>query len=223
MNAKFFPGLILVSCCSLVAGQSAFAGSLYPNGLYGWYDAGATVVPDAKIKDFFGASVTGNPVKFDPGFHFGIGIGQEFNRFVKVEVESGFNYNAVNSIEGATASSANVYRVPVMGNVVVQYPNSSGLIPYFGAGVGAQWTQFDAQNVALGTTTLNENSETWVFGYQGFAGVRYQFRESMSLGLSYHYSVADAPSWTFSSVPGGNFKLDAIRTHSLSLAFGWTF
>ena len=45
----------------------------------------------------------------------------------------------------------------------------------------------------------------------------------MSLGFFYHYSLADAPSWKFDNVPGGNFKLDAIRTHSLSLTFGWNF
>jgi len=194
----------------------------YPEVFYGWYEGGVAMVDDAEIQDFFGNPVSGNSVRFSSGFHFGIGIGQQVTRYVRLEVESGFNYNALDSIQGATASSGNLYRVPVMGNVVLQFPNRTRFVPVIGAGVGAQWMSFDAQNVALGTVTLNEDSETWVFSYQGYAGVRYEFHENFSLGAFYHYNVADGPSWTFSSTPG-NFKLDAVRTHSFSITLGWWF
>ena len=215
--------LSFVLLCGLGGIGSASAQFDYPDAKYGWYEAGPAVVETAKIRDFFGELVTGNKVEFDTGFHFGIGIGRELNQYLRVEVESGFNYNALKSIQDATASSGNIYRVPIMGNLVLQYPNRTRLVPVIGAGVGAQWAQFDAQNVELGATTLNDTSETWVFGYQGYAGVRYQFRENMDLGIFYHYSVADGPSWEFSSAPGGNFKLNSLRTHSLSLTFGWRF
>jgi hypothetical protein len=45
----------------------------------------------------------------------------------------------------------------------------------------------------------------------------------MSLGVFYHYSVVDGPSWEFDSDDGGNLKLDSIRTHTLSLTFAWEF
>ena len=178
---------------------------------------------NAKIQDFFGNPVEGNSVEFDLGFHFGIAIGRELTRYLKVEVESGFNYNSLKSIGGATASSGNYYRVPIMGNLVLQYPNSSGFIPVIGMGVGAQWATMDAQNISLGNTTLNDSSETWVFGYQGYAGVRYEVRRDMNLGIFYHYNVADSPSWSFSSAGAGNFKLDSVRTHTLSITLGWVF
>jgi opacity protein-like surface antigen len=215
---------MVVSLCGLVCVPSASAEDFdFYEFLYGWYEAGPALVNDAKIRDFFDEAVTGNTVKFDTGFHFGIGIGRELTRYLSIEVESGFNYNALKSIEDATASSGNLYRVPVMGNVVLQYPNRTGLVPVVGAGVGAQWVRMEAQNIDLGATTLNDDSETWVFGYQGYAGIRYQFNERMNLGVFYHYSVADGPSWKFSSFPDGNFKLDSVRTHSLSLTFGWHF
>jgi opacity protein-like surface antigen len=223
MIAPRFVCLALVSLFGLCGIRSASAQSFYPEGLYGWYEAGPAVVEDAKIRDFFGELVNGNTVEFDAGFHFGIGIGRELTRYLRVEVESGFNYNSLKSIQDATASSGNFYRVPVMGNLVLQYPNHTRIVPVIGAGVGAHWAMFDAQNVELGATTLNDDSQTWVFGYQGFAGVRYHFRENMDLGIFYRYSVADGPSWEFASTPGGNFKLDSIRTHSLSLTFGWRF
>jgi opacity protein-like surface antigen len=220
MIAMRFGRLALVTFCVL---QSASAQDFYPEGLYGWYEAGPAIVEKAKVRDFFDELVSGNTVEFDTGFHFGIGIGRELTRYLRIEVESGFNYNALKSIQDATASSGNIYRVPVLGNLVLQYPNRTGIVPVIGAGVGAHWALFNAQNVELGSTTLNDDSETWVFGYQGYAGIRYQFRENMDLGIFYHFSVADGPSWEFASAPGGNFKLDSIRTHSLSLTFGWRF
>jgi opacity protein-like surface antigen len=222
MIATRFLRLSLVTLCGLGAMPRASAQFYYPDGMYGWYEAGPSLLEKAGIQDFFGEFVTGNSVEFDPGFHFGIGVGRELTRFLSVEVESGFNYNSLKSIQDATASSGNVYRVPVLGNLVLQYPNRTRIVPVIGAGVGAHWAVFDAQNVELGATTLNEDSETWTFGYQGYAGIRYQFRQNMSLGVFYHYSVADGPSWDFSSADG-NLKLDSLRTHSLSLTFGWRF
>src|SRR6185369_629283 len=109
-----------------------------------------------------------------------------------------------------------------MGNVVLKYPNRTGFVPVIGAGAGAHWSVFDAQNVTFGATTLRSNEETWTFGYQGYAGLTYKFQENMSLGLFYHYSVVDGPSWGFPETEG-NFKLNSLRTHTVALTFGWYF
>ncbi len=191
-------------------------------GLYGWYEAGVAQVEDATLEDFSTEVLAGNSIRFDTGFHFGIAMGCEITPYFKFEVESGLNYNSLDTIGGAASSSGNLYRVPVFANFVFQLPNRTGIVPVIGAGVGAQWCYFDAQNVALGATTLSDSSDTWVFGYQGYAGLRYEFRDDMSLGVFYHYSVADGPSWNFDGVPG-NVKFDSIRTHTLSITFGWIF
>jgi opacity protein-like surface antigen len=221
MLARRFFFLCLFSISGLGGIQSASAE--YPENYYGWYEAGAAVVDDAELEDFFGNAIDGNTVEFDTGFHFGIAMGRKLTRYVKIEAESGFNYNSLSSIEGATASSGNLYRVPVLGNLVLQFPNRTGLVPVIGAGAGAQWSSFDAQNIVLGTTTLDDYDQTWAFSYQGYAGVRYELNPRMSLGVFYHYSVVDGPSWEFDSDDGGNLKLDSIRTHTLSLTFAWEF
>lgn len=226
MIAKHGSRLALVAvlaASSSVTASAQLEDDFYAEGLYGWYEAGPSIVEEAELRDFFGNPVTGNAVEFDTGFHFGIGIGQQLTRFLKVEVQSGYNYNALKSIGGATAASGNFHRVPIMGNLVLQFPNRTGLVPVIGAGAGGQWLSFDAQNISLGLTTLNDSSDTWAFSYQAYAGLRYEFSETMSVGLFYHYNVADGPSWEFDSVPAGNLKLDSIRTHSLSLTFGWMF
>jgi len=209
--------------CGMHLIPSASAQFSYPEGVYGWYEAGGTVVDKAKLQDFFGEATANNTVKFDPGFHFGMAIGHELTCYVSVELESGFNYNSLRSIEGAFDSSGNFYRVPVLGNLVLKYPNRSRFIPVVGAGAGAHWSVFDVQRVGFGSTVgIEADDETWTFAYQGYAGVCYKFRESMSWGLFYHYSVEDGPSWDFDS-SRGSFKLDSLRTHSVALTFGWYF
>lgn len=208
---------------SLSNANAADTASMYPQWLYGWYEAGPSFVEPAELRNFPGGELTDdNEVKFDPGFHFGIAIGRELTPYIRVEVESGFNYNAMSSMAGADSNDANFYRVPILANLVLQYPNKTGIVPVIGAGAGAQWLVLDAQNVSLGFTTLDEQSEGWTFSYQVYGGVNYHFREDMSLGVFYHYNVADSPSWDFESVDG-NFKLNSLRTHSVSLTFGWRF
>lgn len=216
---------LLASCTFawLFAARSAAADSYYGEGLYGWYEAGPALVETARIRDFFGEDAVGNRVQFDAGFHFGLGIGREVTDYFHVELESGFNYNSLKTIRAATASSGNIYRVPVMGNLVLQYPNRTRITPVIGAGVGAHWLALEAQNIELGATVLDDSANTWVFGYQGYGGLRYDFNERMNVGVFYHYSVADGPSWEFDSISGGNFKLNSLRTHTLSLTLGWYF
>lgn len=215
---------------SLAVGVISFAATvraeandpIYPDGLYGWYEAGPTWVESAKLRDFFGNPTAANSVELNPGFHFGIGVGRELTRYLKVEVESGFKYNSLDQISGALSSSGNLYRVPVLGNVVLQLPNRTGVVPMIGAGVGAQWLHLDAQNISFGGTTVNDSSDTWAFNYQGFAGFLYELNERFSMGLFYRYNVVDGPSWDFNGLPG-NLKLNDLRTHSLALTFGWWF
>src|SRR5262245_17580234 len=160
----------------------------------GWYEAGGTVMPSAKLKSFLAEPVSGTKVEFDPGFRFGIGIGTEVTRYVALEIESGFHYNSLRSITGADAVDAQVYQAPTMGNVVLQFPNRTRFVPVIGAGAGAISAILDADNLTLGTSTFADDDQTWTFAYQGYAGVQYNFADNMGLGLFYHYMVSDAPS-----------------------------
>jgi opacity protein-like surface antigen len=216
MNA---PRLFTALLCLGAAATAPVSGAQM---VHGWYELGGTVLEDATLESFAGEAVAGNTVKFDPGFRFGIALGSELTRFLRLEVESGFHYNGIESISGAAAASGQLYQVPVMGNVVLQWPNKTSLVPVIGAGVGAMWSVLDADAITLGATTLTGSQEGWGFAYQGFAGVNYNFRPDMGLGVFYHYIVSDSPSW---SVAAGlpSVKLDAVRSHTLSLTLNFKF
>src|SRR6185503_9378380 len=127
----------------------------------GWYELGANVIEDAEIESFLGEPLSGNKMEFDPGFRAAIGIGTEITRYLAVEAEGAFHYNSLKSVGGATSALGDLYQFPIMGNVVLQWPNPSKFVPVIGAGVGAVFSVFDAQDITLGASRFSSNEETW--------------------------------------------------------------
>ena len=187
----------------------------------GWYEVGANVIEDAKLEEFLDQPVSDNKVKFDPGFRAAIALGTEITRHFAVEAEGGFHYNSIKSIGDAVSAQGDLYQFPVLGNIVLQFPNSTPLVPVIGAGVGATFSILDAKNITLGAARFSSNEETWSFTYQGYAGLLYQFRPQMALGLTYHYINNDGPSWK--DAAGSTVKFNRIGSHSLALTFNFRF
>src|SRR6185436_10072741 len=128
----------------------------------GWYEAGGSVISSAKLTSFLTEPVGGGAkVEFDPGFRFGIALGTDITRYVALELESGFHYNTLHSISGADAVDAQLYQVPVLGNIVLQFPNRSRFVPVIGAGAGALSATLDADNLTLGASSFAGDEQTW--------------------------------------------------------------
>jgi len=181
-----------------LAALAGFASVLAPlsgQEIRGWYEAGGTVMPSANVKSFL----------FEP----------------VSELESGFHYNSIRSISGADTVDAQLYQVPILGNVVLQFPNRTRFVPVIGAGAGAISALLDADNLTLGTSTFAGDEQTWTFAYQGYAGVQYHFADDLGVGLFYHYMVSDAPSW--GDGPDGVIKFNRLQSHSLALTLNFRF
>ena len=207
--------VLLLLCLGSVTAVSA------PLGVRGWYELGGTVIEDAKLESFFDEPVSGNKVKFDPGFRGAIALGKEFSRYVALEAEGGFHYNSIRSIDGPESDNGELYQIPVLGNLVLQFPNRTGIVPVVGAGVGAVFSILDAKNIALGASRLSDSEETWSFAYQGYAGLMYSFRPDMALGISYRYLCNDGPTWDFGE--GNDIKFNRLVNHSLVLTYNFRF
>jgi len=187
----------------------------------GWYEAGGTVMPSAKLSSFMNEIVSGTKVEFDPGFRFGIGLGTDISRYVALELESGFHYNSIRSISDATSSDGQIYQIPLLANVVVQFPNRTRFVPVIGAGAGAISALLDADNLTIGGSTFSGDDQAWTFAYQGYAGLQYNFADNLGVGVFYHYMVSEAPSW--GDGPDGRVKFNRLRNHSLALTLSFRF
>jgi len=213
--SKMINYVLLLLCLGIATAASA------PLGVRGWYELGGTVIEDAKLESFFDEAVSGNKVKFDPGFRGAIALGKEFSRYVALEAEGGFHYNSIRSIGGAASDNGELYQFPILGNLVLQFPNRTGFVPVIGGGVGAIFNLLDGKDISFGASRFSDTEETWSFAYQGYAGLTYSFRPDMALGVAYHYLRNDGPTWEVGD--GNDLKFDRLVNHSLVLTFNFRF
>ena len=196
-------------------------------GFYVKADVGGNITQDANLREFFGPVASGTKVKFDPGFRAGLAGGYQLTDWFAPEVEVGFLENRIDSITGADrVHNAWFANVPFLVNGKLQYPNSSPLTPYVGAGVGFSESIIDVGRIDLGGTSLHGNISDTVFAWQAFAGLRYRFNDSMGLSVEYRYFAADGASWQADFTSGtasDTMRMGRTKTHTISLAFDFRF
>ena len=196
-------------------------------GFYVKADVGGNITQDTNLREFFGPVAPGTKVKFDPGFRAGLAGGYQLTDWFAPEVEVGFLENRIDSITGADrVHNAWFANVPFLVNGKLQYPNSSPLTPYIGAGVGFSESIIDVGRIDLGGTSLHGNISDTVFAWQAFAGLRYRFNDSMGLSVEYRYFAADGASWQADFTSGtasDTMRMGRTKTHAISLAFDFRF
>ena len=64
----------------------------------------------------------------------------------------------------------------------------------------------------------------FVFAWQVFGGLKYEFNQRMAVGVSYRYRDTDAPSWDVSDWFGHlRVAFDRITTHVVTAEFHYRF
>lgn len=196
-------------------------------GFYVKGDLGGNITQDADLKEFFGPVAPGTKVKFDPGFRAGLTGGYQFIDWFAGEVEVGYMENRIDSITGADrVHNAWFGNVPFLLNGKLQYPNSSPLTPYIGAGVGFSEALISVDHIDLGETSLHGSMNDTVFAWQGFAGLRYRINDRMGVSVEYRYFAADGASWQADFTQGtasDTLRMGRTQTHAVSLAFDFRF
>jgi OOP family OmpA-OmpF porin len=183
-----------------------------------WYldaNAGAAIQQDVDIKN------GGGKVVFDTGFRSGLSFGYNFNDSFSAGIETGVIGNSINSINGTSlssvGSSANIYEIPMLANVIYKIPTKSGFTPYFGVGLGGAATVLNSSNVPLG---FPKSDTDFTFALEGSAGLKYALDKNMELGVAYEFLGTTDHSW---SQGGVTFKTDGTMTHAIVATFTWKF
>ena len=212
-------GAIIAGCTLAAWGQST--------GFYVKADAGGNITQNADLKEFFGPVAPGTKVKFDPGFRAGLAGGYQFTDWLAAEAEIGYLENRIDSITGADRiHNAWFGNVPFLVNGKLQYPNSSRLTPYMGAGVGFSEALIDVGQIDIGGTSLHGDLADTVLAYQAFAGLRYALSDRMGLSLEYRYFAADGATWRADFTAGtasDTMRMGQTQTHAVSLALDFRF
>jgi opacity protein-like surface antigen len=209
----------LLACALPAVGQST---RFYVKG-----DLGGNITTDTSLNEFFGPVAPNSKVKFDPGFRAGIAGGYQLCDWFAPEVEVGFMENKINSITGADILHNSWFAsVPFLVNGKLQYPNSSPVTPYAGAGVGFSEALLSVDHLDIGGTSLHGDMHDTVFAWQAFAGLRFRLNDTMGLSVEYRYFRADPASWQAEFTSGtasDTLRMGRTETHAISLAFDFRF
>jgi len=193
-------------------------------GPYFRVDMGSAIPQDNHLTDFAGLT-SGNEIRYDAGFALNAAVGYAFNKYVAAELETGWTWNAIDSIQGFYVDDASFSTIPILANVVLQYPiPRTVVVPYLGGGVGGAATIFDTDGVFYTTGPyyyppgfIGTDSD-FVFAYQGFAGVRFQLNDQMQFGVGYKYFATDRSTF------GDDFLgISSQAIHMATLTFTFKF
>lgn len=117
--------------------------------------------------------------------------GYQFDTGIRVEGEVNFRRNSADQFNNAN-SDGRLNSWGLMGNMIWEYDNPSGIYPYIGGGIGgARVSANDFSN--LGGAALDDSDI--VFAYQGLAGVAFALNPNLSLTAEYKYFRTSDPEF----------------------------
>ncbi len=204
---------------ALVAGLATTAVAADTDGWYAGAEAGLNVAPRASFKS--------GPNGFGDTQDLGYGlIGQVGYGFgpIRLEGELGYRSNGIDQVHGngqSTAGRGDLAAFDVMGNVYYDFHTGSRLTPYLGVGIGG--VDVNADKIRTTSGVALSNSDSFVFGYQGIAGMSYAVNDTLSLKADYRYlRTVDATLKEDPSIGGASVK-GAYAAHSILVGFTYHF
>ena len=173
----------------LLAGAVVVAGLMpataiaqqYP-GLYLGLGIGMNMPVDADT-----SGVRAVEIEYDQDFFGAFATGWKFSTGFRLELESSFSRNDVESVNGATAGG----RLQVGGiniNALYDFSPFGRVTPYIGLGFG--YSSFSAKSMPLGAAGVAVSDRDWAPTAQGIAGITFNLNQRWSLFGDYRYFVA---------------------------------
>lgn len=217
----------------------------------GWYLRGDIGMSNQMVDSLnnvvnAGTTVTTQFLSFDSAPFFGLGVGYQFNNWLRFDVTG--EYRAKAHFHGSQVASWPGHILPddynasksellFLANAYVDLGTWWCVTPFIGAGIGGSrntisgFTDIAATqafgNTILGTTFANDASK-WSFAWAAYAGLAYQVTPGFSVELAYRYvnlgSATTGATNSFDGVTvvnGTPFTFNNLTSHDLKLGVRW--
>jgi opacity protein-like surface antigen len=199
----------LLCLCQILPMVAATQG-ISPGTFYLNVNPGAAWIQDLSYHD---DSASGT-LKFYPGPTLDLAGGYQFSESLAVEVQTGVSYlfSRNRRFTGFDEVHEEFLQLPIMANLSCQLSPRSQFHPFVGLGVGGVYSElYDEEWIGVASA-----GSDFTFGYQAFAGIRYQINHQLSLGLEYKFTGTLEHNF-------GDLHLGETRMHSLAVAISFQF
>ena len=149
---------------------------------------GVTLMPDGDMTDS-SLAATGT-IEYKPGGAIDFAAGCNFAMF-RMEGEIGYQRNEMDKAKVCSGGScvygslndSNIYALSFLGNVYLDFVNSSPFTPYIGGGLGVAYAKAEISEKNGFKNSYNDT----VFAYQVGAGIAFAINPHMAIDLKYRY------------------------------------
>ena len=213
----------------------------------GWYLRGDIGMSNQHVKnlhnvlyDVPGTKVTPVGVGFDSAPIFGVGVGYQFNNFLRADITGEYrgkaNFHGMDIVNVPGNQYTDLYNASksealFLANVYADLGTWWCLTPFVGVGVGASRNTisgFTDTNTPLAGVAYGSEASKWNFAWAAHAGVGYKVTPNMTVELAYRYvDMGNAQSGDLVTYTGVNsiynpMEFKSITSHDLKLGVRWT-
>lgn len=213
----------------------------------GFYFKGFTGMTNQRVDDITSDVIANGDFSirskdFESSPLFGIGVGYEWNQWLRFDVTGEYRGNA--TFHGADfyaggvgfGAGANQYTAVKeewlgLANAYFDLGTWCGLTPYVGGGIG--WTDIEIKglqdiNTPQGALFVADDNSESNFAWALYAGVSYDVTERFSIDLAYRYTdLGDASSGRLKAFDGSpsidGIDFEDLESHDLMFGARWKF
>jgi len=174
---------------------------------------------------------------FDTAGIFDLGVGYQFNSWLRADVTGQFrgkaHFQALDLINSSFPEQtfASKSEWVFLANVYADLGTWWCVTPFIGAGVGfdnVRITNWEDLGVTLGANNFADPGSKWNFAWAVHAGLGYKVNPNLTLELAYHFlGLGDGVTGTVhgfdGTFQGAGDHFNRITSHDLTLGLRWMF
>jgi opacity protein-like surface antigen len=210
----------------------------------GWYLRGDIGFSNQQVKDAvfnFGSLAAPSSVQtiskeFETGGIFGLGIGYQFNNWLRADVtgeyRTGSTFHGFEIVNGTIPEHNTLIKSEwvALANLYVDFGTWWSLTPFVGAGIGTSYVRLsgftDTVNT-IGANNFADDGEKWNFAWALHAGLAYKVTPGFTVELAYRYislgdGITGSPIRGFNGTyQGAAYELKDITSHDVKFGVRW--
>ena len=209
----------------------------------GWYLRGDIGMSNQGVKKLYNAlyetasSVNTVQKDFDSAPLFGVGIGYQWNTWLRTDITGQYRgkanfhgFDIINNGAGSDEYRGSKSEWLALANVYVDLGTWYSLTPFVGAGIGVSRntiSNFMDINTPAGGVAYGDTASKWNFAWAAHAGVSYRINSQVSFEFAYSYvSLGDALSGDIKTYNGINNVVNPMEfrnlySHDLKFGVRW--
>jgi opacity protein-like surface antigen len=216
----------------------------------GWYLRGDIGMSNQKVKNLYnvlynapGTSVVPQGMEFDSAPTFGVGVGYQFNNWLRADITGEYRgkagFTGIDIVRfngtpiGVDQYTAKKSELLFMANGYADLGTWWNVTPFVGAGIGASrntisgFTDTCPVGCGGGSVAYGATNSKWNFAWAVHAGLGYRVNNNLTVELAYRYlDLGDAASGDLVTYTGVNnvynpMEFRNITSHDVKLGVRW--